>query len=315
MAKKETRYTKNDPLRMVHFRCSNCWLKFEAEPGTVIDAPEKEHHPWKYFAPCRACGAEAHQQSWEQNMMAGWGKGRGPKTAEGLAAITKNLDGHPTQEEALRTRFNAMKHGLRAQVATYFPAKPGRYPACATCDVDHDVCREQVACMKRTELFMRHHIAFETRDPGLLTDIRANLHANVQAIIDDMVMAIHATGVEVRAPKWYVDKDGEFRLAEYINSKGEMRLIEEITAHPLLKVLTDFIAKNSLSLSDMNMTPKVQEDEAILRGHLEHSGRHGDTVETFARQSAESLSRLQALIEASHGSRDPVLITQDAEDP
>jgi hypothetical protein len=59
-----------------------------------------------------------------------------PVTAEGKAAAAKNLEGHPTPQESRLTRFNAMKHGMEARTATYFPAKPGKYAFCEGCDVD-----------------------------------------------------------------------------------------------------------------------------------------------------------------------------------
>jgi hypothetical protein len=300
-------------LTTCHFYCPECRYRFEAEPDHIVEANEKVHHPWRYFAACPKCGHDrARQESWEQNMMAGWAKATGPRTEEGKAKVAKNLEGYPTPEQALRTRFNAMKHGLTAQVATFFPAKPGKYPHCDTCDIAWDVCFSQVACMKRTELFLKHQVAFQTKDPGLLTELRANLHANIQAIIDDMILAIVSTGVQIKAPKYFIDKDGGLQLAEYTDNEGHRRLIEEISAHPLLKVLTEFLAKNSLSLADMQMTPKAVEDETLLRGHLDAERGNGEAVEAYARQSAESLAKLERLIAASHG-RETVLIEQSSD--
>lgn len=303
-------YRTNGQLDAVNFRCDYCWHKFEAAPDRVEAAPEKPDHPWSYFASCPKCGQEAHQSGWEQNIMAAFGKSAAARTPEGHAIVRENLRGHPTPEETRRTRFNAMKHGLFAKVATYFPAKPGKYPHCETCTIGWDECGAQVACMRRTELFMRHHIAFETGDPRLLTDLRASLHASIQAIIDDMVLAIVNTGVEIRAPEWYTDKDGVFCLAEYTNSDGERRLIEKITAHPLIKPLGEFLAKANLGLGDLNMTPKAQDEDQVLRGHLDAARHSAGAVEAYAQQSAESLDRLRRLIEASHAPRETVLIEQ-----
>lgn len=195
----------------------------------------------------------AEQAHWEVALYKARAHATGPRTPEGKARSAKNLEGHPTPEEALRTRFNALKHGLRARVATWFPAKPGKYPHCSGCAY-FDGCEKQVACQARTELFLRHRIAWETRDPSLLADLRADLHANVQAIIDDIVLAIARTGVEVRQPQWYYDKDGTLHIAEYTDDEGNRRVIEEIRAHPLLKHLSDMIAKLGLGLADEGMT-------------------------------------------------------------
>ncbi|MFZ5658749.1 MAG: hypothetical protein ACOY5C_02705 [Pseudomonadota bacterium] len=239
-----------------------------------------------------------------------WRKATGPRTAEGKARTAANLEGHPTPEEAQRTRFNAMKHGLFAEVATYYPAKPGKYPHCSGCEYLESVCQEQVACLKRTELFMKHHIAFETKDPSLLNRLRANLHANVQAIIDDIILAIISEGVQLKTPQWYYDKEGALHLAEYTDSEGERRLIHEINAHPLLKTLGDFLAKNNLSLADMGMTPKGQDDTAIEMGNLQRQSQDRETMDQYQQRQTKALEDLRGMIERSREKigRDPILI-------
>lgn len=246
--------------------------------------------------------------------MATFGKQTGPRTDAGKLSVTANLAGHPTAEEAKRTRFNAMSHGLTAQVATYFPAKPGKYPICDSCDIDWGECYEQAACLKRTELFLRHRIAFETRDPRQLTDLRADMHASMQALISDMIRAIIATGTELKEPDWFVDKDGNFRLAKYQDTDGEQRLITKVSAHPLLKVLGEMISRNSLSLADMGMTPKGQEDDALLRGHLDAEAGREESLLEFQRRSTEAQEGLLALIKNSHNQAEPVLIEQQPEE-
>jgi hypothetical protein len=280
----------------------------------VDDAPEREWHPFRYFAVCPRCGAEAEQDPREAGLFKAWAHATGPRSPEGKAIAAKNLAGHPTPEEALRTRFNAMKHGLAARTATYFPAKPGGYPHCESCDVDWGYCIQQPACLRRTELFMRHHIAFETRDPGLLMELRADLQANVQAIIDDIILAIIADGVRLKTPAWYYDKEGCFHLAEYTDSEGERRMIHEINAHPLLKILGELVAKNNLTLGDMGMTPKVQDEQDTLRGHLEDQGQARAGLLEFQRRQAEATEALRDLVSRSYRRELPVTVDQDGED-
>ncbi len=298
------------PKSSIHFHCRACPLQFESAPGRIEDAPELDHHPWRYFAECPDCGTEADQAAWERSLFKAWTKATGPKTAAGKAKTALNLVGHPTPEEAVRTRFNAMRHGLIARTATYFPAKPGGYPHCETCEYLHGVCRTQVACLKRTELFLVHHIAFETRDPGLLTQLQAELQAAVRAIINDLILAIVQDGVKLETPQWYYDKEGRFHLAQYTDEAGEKRLIKEVSAHPLLKTLSELIAKNGLSLSDQGMTPRVQEEQDLLEGQLTSQGEDRQSLLEVQSRQAEALESLRGMIARSQQKlrSDPVLI-------
>lgn len=296
-------------LKEVNFSCSDCRHKFAGEPDRVLDAPGRGH-PYQYFAICPICDAEAAQANWEQGLMASYGKHTGPKTPEGKSAAAENIAGHPTAEETIRTRFNAMKHGLKARVAKYFPAKPGSYPHCNTCDIDWGDCAASVACMRRTELFMRHQIAFETQDPGLLTDIRSDLQASIQAIIDDIILAITSEGVALRNPAYSFDKDGGFHIAEYEDTDGNRRLIEEVRAHPLLKVLSEFISRNGMSLTDMGMTVKTAEAEPHNMGNISGGDENKASLLEYQKQQTRQLEALADMIKNSQRriNEDPVVI-------
>jgi hypothetical protein len=299
----------NSPLSNVSFRCSTCQYKFSVAPKKVEEAPDRDH-PWRYFADCPECNEEAPQASWEQALMASYGKHTGPKSEEGKQNSAANLEGHPTKEESLRTRFNAMKHGLTARVATYFPAKPGKYPHCQSCSVDFDDCAAEVACMKRTELFMRHQIAFESRDPNLLTDIRSDMQANIQAIIDDMILSIAGEGVTIRTPAYTV-KDGKIEIGNYVDANGEEQIIyDAIQSHPLLKVLSEFISRNSMSLGDMGMTAKVVEGNEIVMGTIAEQKTDRETLLGYQEQQSKQLESLQKMIANSQKriADDPVVI-------
>ena len=300
---------KSASLTSINFHCRSCEKRFEGEPTRIEEAPERTWHPWAYFATCPVCECEAEQAPWEIGLLAAQGKQTGPRTPAGLAAVTANLAGHPTPEEARRTRFNAMKHGLFSRVATFYPAKPGQYPHCDGCEY-FEGCGSQPACMKRTELFLRHQVAFETGDPGLLTDLRADLQAKIAAIIDDIILAIVRRGVEVETPQWYYDKDGGFHLAKYTNTEGEQILLTEVKQNPLLKILSEMISRNNLTLADMNMTPKVQDDRDTLRGHLDDEKENRESLLEFQRQQTGMLDQLSEQIARSRDriSRDPVLI-------
>lgn len=302
----------SSPLQTVTFRCTPCRRTFDAEPVSVEDAPEREHHPFRYLGECPECGELAEQAPFHRALVKGWANATGPRTAAGKAAVTKNLEGHPTPEEALRTRFNAMKHGMSAETAQYFPARPGKYPVCGGCDVDHDYCRAQPACVKQTQLFMVHHAAFEQRNPKHLTPIYASIQATITALIQQILQTIVADGVKLEAPAWTVDREGNIVIGEYTDASGQMRTIMEVKAHPLLKPLQEFLSRNNLSLADMGMTPKAVELEEQKLGRLNGGDEAAPalSLEEYAQKQAESFATLRVLAERANARKqsDPVLV-------
>lgn len=304
-----------DPLEKVTFKCAGCARRFEQAPQRIEDAPERSH-PYLYFATCPTCGLEAEQAAWEKALMASYGKHTGPRTPEGKARTAQNLVGHPTPEEALRTRFNGLKHGMYAKTATYFPARPGKYPECEGCEHLFNGCGEQPACLKQTELFMRYHIAYELGDPGQLMDIQAQTQAMVQWVMNQILLSLVKTGVELRNPEWAFDqKRGEVHLIQFEDEQGVRHQSWKISAHPLLKVLTEFLDRNKMSLADFGMTMKVREEEKLLDGFIKGDEDSRETLDQVARQQAAALEHLTAMIERSRerGRRDPVLIEYQGE--
>lgn len=282
---------RSQPLSEINFYCRACFSSFKAEPGRVEDAPEQEHHPFAYFAPCPKCAEECEQAHWERNLLKAWRNATGPKTEEGQAASAANLEGHPTPDEALRTRFNAMKHGMAARTATYFPAKPDGYSFCAGCDVDRVFCAAQPACAKKTELFMLHHAAFEQRNPRVLGGIYADLQASVFAVVQQIIQTIVADGVKVSQVIWDRDAEGNVRVAEYIDEDGKRRLLhEDPIAHPLFRPLAELLTRAGLSLSDMGMTNKAIEAEEDELGRLVHDQAAQEGVDEFRKRTTELLA-------------------------
>lgn len=301
------------PLETVTFRCTDCRHTFDAIPTRIDDAPEIEYHPFSYIGECPECRCECEQASFQRGLLKAWANATGPRTPAGKAATARNLDGHPTPEEALRTRFNAMKHGMNAETAQYFPAKPGRYPACSNCDVDWDYCASQPACLKQTQLFMQHHAAFEQRNPKHLQTIYSSMQASITAIIQQILQTIIADGVKLESPAWAVDREGGVVIGEYQDlATGKMHRIMEVKAHPLLKPLQEFLSRNNLSLSDMGMTPKAIEQEEQQMGRLKpgEDGVPTLSLEDYAAKQAESLAALRVLADRANARKqnDPVLI-------
>ncbi len=298
-------------LDTVTFRCGVCTYTWTAKPDLVEPDPDTAHHPYRYFAHCRACKAQHQPQAgWERALLKAHQSGTGPKTPEGLQAVTANLAGHPTPEEALRTRFNAMKHGLHARTATYFPAKPDGYAFCNRCEVNRFWCAEQPACVKQTELFMLHSAAFEQRNPKALARIHSDLHAALVASLQMCLQAVLGDGVVIKTPK-VVQADGVSLTLKYVDAEGVEQVVYEYMANPAFKPIADLVTRLGLSLSDLGMTVKAaEEEEDQLRGRLGGPEQTAEHLGSFADRMATAMEKLGGVI---HGARtaaaqDPVLL-------
>lgn len=310
MAKKDT----FNPLALVTFSCPVCRTGsrakvFKASPSRVEECPEDELHPWRYVGTCE-CGAACEQAGFERGLIRAWRSATGPRTAEGKAASARNLEGHPTPEEAQRTRFNGMKHGLNAKTATYFPAKPDGYSFCASCEVDREYCRAQPACEKQTKLFMLHRAAFEQRNPKLLMGIYSDFHAALMATIQQILQTIIAQGVTVSSPKTYVDKDGRCLVVEYLDERGHRCVVEDLAAHPLFRPLGELISRTGISLTELGMSGRALDEEVPLPGQLQHGSKGVEAIEDFARKQTAALDSLRDLMTRAKEKTetDPVLI-------
>jgi len=303
-------------LDEVTFRCGVCRHTWSAAPDLVEADEDALHHPHAYFATCPVCEARHQPQSpWERALLKAHQQATGPRTADGLAATAGNLAGHPTPEEALRTRFNGMKHGLSARTATYFPAKPDRYAFCSSCDVDRHWCGEQPACVKQTELFMLHHAAFEQRNPKVLGRVHADLHAALVASLQMCLQAVLGQGVVIATPKVVLDKDGNSVTLTYTDAHGDVHNVLELAAHPAFKPIADLVTRLGLSLGDLGMTVKAAEDEgAELRGRLGLTPQASETLDRFADRMAAALDKVPGLLRdaAADSAQDPVLLAHEA---
>jgi hypothetical protein len=303
-------------LREVNFRCGECRHAWAGDPDLVEAAPEVEHHPHRYFANCPKCGA-AHQPqaAWERALMKAHQRSTGPKTPEGIKAAAANVVGHPTAEESLRTRFNAMKHGLTARTATYFPAKPDRYNFCTQCDVNRSWCAEQTACVKQTEIFLLHHAAFQARDPKILSGLHSDLQAGLTATLQMLLQQALGDGVILRTPKVVLDKDGNSTTLTYLDGDGVRRYIYELQAHPALKVITEFVSRLGLSMADLGMTVRAADLEAeSLPGRLSMDAQTQEALSSFGERMAATMAAAKDMLakSAQLTREDPVLVEHEA---
>jgi hypothetical protein len=298
--------------------CRHTW---ESAPDLVEpdDAPGAAHHPFRYFGHCPSCGAQNQPQApWERSLLKAHQRATGPRTPEGVAATSANLKGHPTPEEALRTRFNGMKHGLNARVARYFPAKPDGYAFCAGCDVDRDWCAAQPACVKQTELFMLHTAAFEQKDPRVLSRVHADMHAALVASLQMCLQAVLGDGVVIKTPKVQLDSKGVPVTLSYTDSAGQEHFIYEYSANPAFKPIADLVTRLGLSLGDLGMTQKAKDDDdEHLRGRLHgaHTATLPEDLGGFMGRMMASMEKLDGAMKAARAAAaaDPVLIEHQAQ--
>jgi hypothetical protein len=298
------------------FRCGDCRHTFSATPDLVDDDPENEHHPFRYFAKCPNCGAEnVPQATWERALMAAHQAATGPRTPEGKAASASNLAGHPTPDESRLIRFNAMKHGLEARTASYFPAKPDKYPFCTKCEVDRAWCAMQPACVKQTELFMLHHAAMDQRDPKVLGAVHADLVASMTAALQLCIQAVLGDGVVIKTPKVELSRDGFPVALTYTDENGDTQQIYEYHSNPLFKPIADLITRLGLSMTDLGLTVRASEEEDPAGIGMLSGGTSKEALADFSRRAAdamhgvrEQLGRAQTRMRS-----DPVLIEHEAQ--
>lgn len=311
-----------DQLISTHFRCCNGHV-FESVPGRIVEKPEWDWHPFEYFCACPECGSEAPQCSKRRGLLKAHARATGPTTPEGKARSAANLDGHPTPEETQKTRFNAITHGLTSKVANFYPAKPGGYERCHGCVYFGTECikdppsghKNPSSCLSRVELFMQHRMAFESGDSGMLNMLRSDTQAGIQAIINDIILDIAQRGVTLVAPEWKINPvTGGVVIADYTDREsGKRHTIHEVKAHPLLKILIDYIAKNNLSLEDMNMTPKVQEENDMMKGFLDETGSEQESTNKYQQRMLDQQDALMSLIGNSYGNNEEIIEAEVSE--
>lgn len=299
-------------LSHVSFRCGSCRTTWSGAPDLVEPLPEQEHHPFAYFANCPSCGTQhVPQASWERALLKAHQHSTGPKTPEGKDATARNLVGHPTAEEALRTRFNAMKHGMTARTATYFPAKPDRYAFCARCDVDRTWCGQQAACVKQTEIFMLHHAAFEQRDPRKLSGLHADMAAALMAMLQMAIQDVLGEGITITQPRVELDREGTPVTLTYLDAQGKRQYIMNRQANPAIKAVTELVSRLGLSLSDLGMTVRAAEaDETGFTGRLKDDEDSRESLAEFGARMLEATQKAREQIETAQRRKaaDPVLV-------
>jgi hypothetical protein len=311
------------PAETVKFNCQSCHHTWQGAADRVEDAPDAPWHPYDYWAECPECGAEAPQDRRQWGSWKGAAHATGPRTDSGKAASAANLDGYPTAEQTKTLRFNALKTGKHAQVAQFFPAKPGRYAECEHCPyysefpdaTDETKTCIQVPlaghvndkwCKQRLEIWAVFQRAFEDRDPGQLAALNADLQYANHALVNQMLQELLADGVTLKTPVWSAGKLG-VEFVKFVDPKtGEEHQLVDVKAHPILKYYLEMLSRNKLDMDSMGMTARHAAEDDVIEGHLSPTGMDDD--EYMAEQQRQ-LANMQELIAASRAAKaaDPVV--------
>ena len=280
----------------IRFHCTRktggCGVRFTTSTYRTDPYPEREWHPYNHVAECPKCGEECEQAA---HQLAAWKSAAQPKAQETRAAISAAQKARDPASYAV-SRFNAITHGATAETAKYYPARPGHYDLCETCEYALDGCGTELKhCAKRTELFVQFALAQEEGNGVLLGKLMASTQAGLMAITADMIRAIARRGVEVETPI-FTKGDKGIELATWQDAEGKERTITKLEAHPLLQPLIQFIHKNNMTLSDMNLTPAAKEETKQFQGFLDTQNAQRESLEEASRNQQQLVSDLLRVV-------------------
>ena len=270
------------------FWCPECRHRWEADAERVepsVDSP----HPFEYFATCPKCGEQRNESPQIKGLYRAWLNITGSKSTE---ISNKNLV--PPDPE--KFRFNALRHGMYAKKAKYFPAKEGRYPECSDCGYAAE-CEVSGVCLELSKIRMMVQRAVDHRDPKALGELMKTTQADLFVMLQRMFSQVFQDGVTLEAPVWAGTKEGYVLVQD-----EDGRQVMEKSAHPLLPRLIDMVAKNSLSLSDMLLTPKTSEEAEAVKGHLEGEKESREQLSDYRQQRNQMLEQFlsgQAALDAN----------------
>lgn len=288
----------NSPLAPIHFHCTlkngGCGSRFVSTTYQTEDWPERDWHPFHHYVDCPRCGEQAEQAAWE---LAAWRSAKVGKTAEGLAKISEaNKKRDPASYTV--SRFNAIVHGMTAETAKYYPARPGQYDACEQCEFLTDGCGTAFKhCAKRTELFVQFNLAMEEGNSALLGRLMASNQAALMAIQADMLRAVARRGVEIITPEYYTDKEtGVAYPIEFTTEDGKKHRVLKVEANPLLPWIIKFMKDNGTTISDLSLTPAAQQEEKRFNGFLDAKEQERESVDLALEAIRTQQEQLQQLI-------------------
>lgn len=250
------------------FYCRECKKSFSAEPARTEPLPDSPH-PFEYFASCPVCNAECTEAHWHKNLYLAWLNISGTGNP---AASAKNL---PSAGDS-RAKFNALKSGLFAKKAQYFPAAVGRYPECEGCATSAD-CEDGGICIEISKIKMIVQRAVDTSDPSAITALTGQIQADVFVMIQRLMSQALRDGVTLTKPL-FTSHENRHSFVKYPDEDGNVHQVYETTVHPAVRAVAELLQKNNLALGDMLLTQKTAGEQNLGMGFLKNDETRTQTA-------------------------------------
>jgi hypothetical protein len=279
---------EDSPLDKVRFVCAG-GHDFEGKPDQTILCDD-DFHQWRYVSACPQCGEPSEQATWHRNLLKAW---RTPKTEawrrEKSAMVKENK----------WARFHNMTHGTYAKTAKFYPAIPGKYDICETCEI-RGLCQQRHddpqrprtgvgPCLKKTEIFAQVLLATEHEDPAYMRGVMSESFAGMITIIQDLIVGVASKGTLLSAPVWHGSKDGEITLVK--DQDGNQ--VYDFSANPQLKALGDMVSKIGVDFREWMMTPARQTETALEMGRLSDQR---ESVGEMIKENQASMENFSAVL-------------------
>lgn len=262
----------------------------------VEERPDQEPHPFEYFAHCPTCQTEITEAPFVKNLYRAWLNITGTKSPDISA---QNL---PPPDDP-RRKFNALKSGLYAKKAKYFPAKVGRYPECDGCEHSHE-CETIGVCLQISKVKMMVAQAFDSKDPAFLQPLFQDIQADVFVLLQRLIGQALRDGAILTSPVWHGMKEGYTMVKGLDPETGEEKQLYQRELHPAIRAIAELLQKNGLSLADLQLTPKTAAEHSAQMGHLRGAADERQSLNEFRQKKLEQNENFLGLLRRAPAQRD-----------
>ena len=274
----------------IRFHCTRnsggCGARFSSSNYQTSGYPEQDFHPYQHTASCPRCGEDVNPAA---HQVAAWKAASLPLSLESRAKISAAQKARDPASYAI-SKSNRMITGANAKVLKVWPAKPGTYAECDTCEFLTNGCKTDFQhCADKTDLYVKFLMAQETGNSAFIGQEMAATQAGMAAITASMIRSLAQKGVTMEVPVYAKTENG-IEVATYTDDEGKKRTITRTEANPLLPHLINYVSKNNLTLSDMGITPKVKEEQRQLQGFL-------DSKEADRETQLDAINAQQTLVQ------------------